>query len=161
MPLGLCNFSWLLSFLLRASNLTFDNQVWSCHLYYPIIVGSYHIFPYLVICSCFIFCHACSYSNWGSSDSNYLSLQIQRLLLLSTGGTDTHLILVNFSPQKLTGSKMQHILELISITCNKNTCPGDKSALSPSGVRLGSPALSSRGFNCEDFKTVAKFIHEG
>ncbi|XP_067931266.1 serine hydroxymethyltransferase, cytosolic-like [Watersipora subatra] len=77
-----------------------------------------------------------------------------------TGGTDTHLILVNFSPQKLTGSKMQHILELISITCNKNTCPGDKSALSPSGVRFGSPALTSRGFNCEDFKTVAKFIHE-
>lgn len=77
------------------------------------------------------------------------------------GGTDTHLLLVDFRPQKLTGSKVEYVLERMSITVNKNTCPGDKSALSPSGVRLGSPALTSRGFGQQDFQKVAGFIHKG
>ena len=49
----------------------------------------------------------------------------------------------------------------ISIACNKNTCPGDKSALKPSGIRLGSPALTSRGLNEQDFLKVAEFIDRG
>lgn len=77
------------------------------------------------------------------------------------GGTDTHLLLVDFRPQKLTGSKVEYVLERMSVTVNKNTCPGDKSALSPSGVRLGTPALTSRGLQQDDFKRVAEFIHRG
>jgi len=81
--------------------------------------------------------------------------------LLCLGGTDTHLLLVNFKPLKLTGSKVEYTLEQISITANKNTCPGDKSALNPSGVRLGTPALTSRGFTASDFHKVAEFMHKG
>lgn len=51
------------------------------------------------------------------------------------------------------------MLEACAIACNKNTCPGDKSALRPSGLRLGSPALTSRGLVEEDFRLVAEFIH--
>ena len=71
------------------------------------------------------------------------------------------MLLVNFKPQNLTGSKVEYILESISITANKNTCPGDKSALSPSGIRLGAPALTSRGFKEAEFAKVAEFIHQG
>ena len=71
------------------------------------------------------------------------------------------MLLVNFKPQKLTGSKVEYILESIYITANKNTCPGDKSALSPSGIRLGAPALTSRGFKEAEFAKVAEFIHQG
>lgn len=49
----------------------------------------------------------------------------------------------------------------MAITANKNTCPGDKSALSPSGIRLGTPALTTRGFTQKDFHTVADFLHQG
>jgi len=77
------------------------------------------------------------------------------------GGTDSHLLLVDLKPQKTTGSKVEWVLEQINITANKNTCPGDKSALSPTGLRLGSPALTSRGLLEEDFKKVANYIHRG
>nr|CAH7758875.1 unnamed protein product [Callosobruchus chinensis] len=54
-----------------------------------------------------------------------------------TGGTDLHLLLVDLRSAKLTGGKGEFILEEVSIACNKNTVPGDKSALNPSGIRLG------------------------
>ena len=78
-----------------------------------------------------------------------------------TGGTDNHLILVDLRPTKGDGARSEKILEEISIAVNKNTCPGDKSALRPSGLRLGTPALTSRGLKKEDFVTVAEFIHQG
>lgn len=62
---------------------------------------------------------------------------------------------------KTDGARAEKILEEISIAVNKNTCPGDKSALKPSGLRLGSPALTSRGFKEDDFKKVVEFIHKG
>lgn len=56
---------------------------------------------------------------------------------IATGGTDVHLVLVDLRSKGLTGAKAEKILEDVSIACNKNTVPGDKSALNPSGIRLG------------------------
>ena len=61
----------------------------------------------------------------------------------------------------LNGSKAEKVLEEIAIAVNKNTCPGDKSALNPSGVRIGTPALTSRNFKEADFLVVADFIDQG
>ncbi|CAI4232454.1 unnamed protein product [Auanema sp. JU1783] len=79
---------------------------------------------------------------------------------LATGGTENHLLLVDLRPKGLEGAKAEHVLDLAHIACNKNTCPGDVSALRPGGVRLGSPALTSRGFKETDFEAVAVFIDE-
>ncbi|XP_028355736.1 serine hydroxymethyltransferase, cytosolic isoform X1 [Physeter macrocephalus] len=78
-----------------------------------------------------------------------------------TGGSDNHLILVDLRSKGTDGGRAEKVLEACSIACNKNTCPGDKSALRPSGLRLGSPALTSRGLSEEDFQKVAHFIHRG
>ncbi|CAG0891138.1 unnamed protein product [Cyprideis torosa] len=77
-----------------------------------------------------------------------------------TGGTDNHMLLMDLSPKKLTGSKAEKVFEFVSIAANKNTVPGDKSALNPSGVRFGTPALTSRGMKEEHMKMVAEFIHK-
>lgn len=80
---------------------------------------------------------------------------------ISTDGTDIHLLLVDLQSTGITGAKAEKILESISIACNKNTVPGDKSALNPSGIRFGTPALTTRGFVEEDIDKVVKFIDEG
>uniref|UniRef100_A0A8C4PZ04 Serine hydroxymethyltransferase n=1 Tax=Eptatretus burgeri TaxID=7764 RepID=A0A8C4PZ04_EPTBU len=78
-----------------------------------------------------------------------------------SGGTDNHLLLVNLRPKDIDGARVQHALQYVSITTNKNTCPGDKSAQIPGGIRLGSPALTSRQFKEKDFERVVDFIDEG
>jgi glycine hydroxymethyltransferase len=78
---------------------------------------------------------------------------------LATGGTENHLVLWDLKPQLLTGSKMQTVCDHCSITLNKNAILGDKSALTPGGVRVGSPALTTRGLKEADFRTVADFLH--
>lgn len=78
---------------------------------------------------------------------------------LVSGGTDTHLVLVDLRPQKLDGARAEKVLEEIGIAVNKNTCPGDKSALKPSGLRLGTPALTSRNFKEADFERVVELFH--
>jgi len=75
-----------------------------------------------------------------------------------TGGTDTHLVLWDLRPQGLTGSKMEKVYEFASISVNKNAVYGDTSALAPGGIRLGVPALTTRGFKEEHFETVAEFL---
>ncbi|VDK70256.1 unnamed protein product [Litomosoides sigmodontis] len=80
---------------------------------------------------------------------------------LVSGGTDTHLCLVDLRPKGLDGEKVEYVLSLAHIICNRNTCPGDQSALHPSGIRLGTPALTTRGLTENDFVKVADFIHEG
>jgi glycine hydroxymethyltransferase len=55
---------------------------------------------------------------------------------------------------QLDGARVERVLELCNIAINKNTVPGDKSALTPGGVRFGSPALTSRGFTEDDFAQV-------
>ena len=77
------------------------------------------------------------------------------------GGTDNHLMLLNLRPMKTEGAMVEKVLEEVSIAVNKNTCPGDKSALRPSGLRLGTPALTSRGLTESDMEKVAEFIHKG
>uniref|UniRef100_A0A8C3T3T1 Serine hydroxymethyltransferase, cytosolic n=1 Tax=Chelydra serpentina TaxID=8475 RepID=A0A8C3T3T1_CHESE len=78
-----------------------------------------------------------------------------------TGGSDNHLILVDLRTRGTDGGRAERVLEVCSVACNKNTCPGDKSALRPSGLRLGTPALTSRGFREDDFQKVAHFLHKG
>merc|ERR1712115_15424 len=78
---------------------------------------------------------------------------------LASDGTDNHLILWDVRPHGLTGSKMEKVCECASISLNKNTVPGDASALSPGGVRIGAPAMTTRGCTVEDFKAIAGFLH--
>ncbi|XP_042306164.1 serine hydroxymethyltransferase, mitochondrial [Sceloporus undulatus] len=86
---------------------------------------------------------------------------LQRGYTLVSGGTDNHLVLVDLRPKGIDGARAERVLELVSITANKNTCPGDKSALAPGGLRLGAPALTSRQFREADFQKVVEFIDEG
>lgn len=80
---------------------------------------------------------------------------------IATGGTDVHMLLVDLRNVKLSGAAAEKILEDISIACNKNTVPGDKSALNPSGFRLGTPAITTRGFVEKDIDRVVDFIDRG
>ncbi|XP_041978683.1 serine hydroxymethyltransferase isoform X2 [Aricia agestis] len=77
---------------------------------------------------------------------------------IATGGTDVHIVLVDMRNAGLSGARAERILELCSIACNKNTVPGDKSALNPSGIRLGTPALTTRGLKETDIDNVVKYI---
>ncbi len=76
-----------------------------------------------------------------------------------SGGTDTHLILLDLRQQKVDGARVERVMELMGLAANKNTVPGDKSALVPGGVRIGTPAMTSRGFVEEDFIRTADYIH--
>jgi len=78
-----------------------------------------------------------------------------------SGGTDNHLVLVDFRDKKINGARVDLVLDSVSIAGNKNTCPGDKSALNPSGMRFGAPALTSRNLKEADFVKVVDFIIEG
>ncbi|KAK1674834.1 serine hydroxymethyltransferase [Colletotrichum godetiae] len=75
-----------------------------------------------------------------------------------SGGTDNHLILVDLKPQGIDGSRVERVLELVGVAANKNTVPGDKSALVPGGLRIGTPAMTTRAFSEEDFSRVADII---
>ena len=80
---------------------------------------------------------------------------------LVSDGTDNHLMLVDLKPSGVDGSRVQTILDLVSITLNKNSVPGDKSAMNPGGIRIGTPALTTRGFDEDDFRRVGDLIHRG
>jgi len=75
-----------------------------------------------------------------------------------TGGTDTHIVWLDLRKHKLSGAKAERVLEVVAIAVNKNTVPGDVSALSPSGLRFGTPALTTRGLTEGHMKTVAAFV---
>merc|ERR1719324_1343587 len=77
---------------------------------------------------------------------------------LATDGTDNHLVLLDVRPHGLTGSKVEKVCELSAISVNRNAVHGDVSALSPGGVRIGSPAMTTRGCNEEDFRQIARFL---
>lgn len=80
---------------------------------------------------------------------------------LISDGTENHLVLLDLRPKGITGSKAEKVFDLAHITLNKNAVAGDTSALMPGGVRVGTCALTSRGFTVEDFKQVADLINEG
>ena len=78
-----------------------------------------------------------------------------------TGGTDNHLMLVDLSPKGLTGKAAESALSRAHITCNKNGIPFDtQKPMVTSGIRLGSPAATSRGFGRAEFVKVGELIVE-
>ncbi len=82
-------------------------------------------------------------------------------LAIVSGGTDTHLMLVDLRPLGLTGRDAEVSLERAGITCNKNGIPFDpEKPTVTSGVRLGSPAATTRGFGADEFRTVGRLIVE-
>ena len=86
------------------------------------------------------------------------ALQQEGFTIVS-GGTDTHVLLVDLRTVGLTGKIAEHILDEVGITCNKNTIPFDpESPFVTSGIRLGTPALTTRGLNAEDMKEIASII---
>lgn len=79
---------------------------------------------------------------------------------LVSDGTDSHMVLLDLRQFNLDGARVEAVLEQINIACNKNSIPGDKSALTPCGIRIGTPAMTSRGFGVADFEKVAQYIDE-
>ena len=78
---------------------------------------------------------------------------------LVSGGTDNHLMLVDLRKLGVTGKEMENLLDEVNITCNKNAIPNDpQSPFVTSGVRLGTPAVTSRGMNPEDMDVIAEAI---
>ena len=84
---------------------------------------------------------------------------LNRGIKIVSGGTDNHLMLVDLTNFDLTGKAVEKLLDSVNITCNKNTIPNDpKSPFVTSGVRLGTPAVTSRGMNTEDMDQIAEAI---
>ena len=88
-------------------------------------------------------------------------VMIDRGLDVVSGGTDTHLTLVDLRPKNLTGKAAEKSLENAGITCNKNGVPFDpQSPFVTSGIRLGTPAGTSRGFGEKEFILIANLISD-
>jgi glycine hydroxymethyltransferase len=85
---------------------------------------------------------------------------IKRGYKLIANGTDTHLLLIDLTNKGIDGARVEKIMELCKISVNKNTIPGDKSAMIPSGIRIGTLALTTRGFKEEDFIKVTEYFDE-
>ena len=84
---------------------------------------------------------------------------LKRGVKLVSGGTDNHLMLVDLSDSELTGKELERRLDDVYITANKNTVPGEKrSPFTTSGVRLGTPAVTTRGLKEEDMDVIAECI---
>ncbi|MBQ8302702.1 MAG: serine hydroxymethyltransferase [Clostridia bacterium] len=85
----------------------------------------------------------------------------KRGLKLVSGGTDNHLMLLDLRDTGITGKELEHRLDEVRITANKNTVPADpQSPFVTSGVRLGTPAVTSRGFGKEEMKLIAGWIYD-
>jgi glycine hydroxymethyltransferase len=88
-----------------------------------------------------------------------IEIELKRLgYKLVADGTDSHMVLLDLRPKSLDGARLEAVLEQVNIACNKNSVPGDKSALTPGGIRIGAPAMSSRGMGEEDFKRIANYV---
>ncbi|HVG80973.1 MAG TPA: serine hydroxymethyltransferase, partial [Methylomirabilota bacterium] len=86
---------------------------------------------------------------------------VEHGLAIVSGGTDTHLMLVDLRPKKLTGKVAEQSLEHAGITCNKNGIPFDpEKPTVTSGIRLGTPAATTRGFGPAEFRKVGELIVE-
>merc|ERR1711879_150803 len=99
------------------------------------------------------------YSQAVKDNANILAKTLQEKgHKLASDGTDNHLVLWDLRPHGLTGSKVEKVCECVSISLNRNAVHGDHSALSPGGVRIGTPAMTTRGCSSEDFKKIAGFL---
>ena len=86
---------------------------------------------------------------------------VQRGFRVVTGGTDSHIVWLDLSPKNLTGDKAEKLLEEVGIACNKNAIPYDPNPPKiTSGIRFGTAAATSRGFNDNDFKDVGNLISD-
>ena len=74
------------------------------------------------------------------------------------GGTENHLVLIDLKNNGVDGARVERVLELVGVASNKNTVPGDKSAMRPGGLRMGTPAMTTRGFQPDDFHKVAEIV---
>ena len=84
---------------------------------------------------------------------------MNRGLNLVSGGTDNHLMLLNLTGMELTGKELEHRLDEVYITANKNTVPNEqRSPFVTSGVRLGTPAVTTRGLDTKDMDQIAECI---
>jgi glycine hydroxymethyltransferase len=87
------------------------------------------------------------------------SVLVSRGLAITTGGTDNHLMVVDCRPMKVTGKAAEESLERAGLTCNKNAIPFDpEKPFVTSGIRLGTPAGTTRGFGVEEFKQIGTMI---
>jgi len=77
---------------------------------------------------------------------------------IASGGTENHLVLWDLKPNKVTGSKFEKMCDAVNITLNKNCVPGDRSAVTPGGVRIGSPAMTTRTLVEKDFEKIAELL---
>ncbi|EER31411.1 serine hydroxymethyltransferase, mitochondrial precursor [Candida tropicalis MYA-3404] len=93
-----------------------------------------------------------------SNAKHFADALVSKGFKLVSDGTDTHLILVDLRSRNIDGARVEAVLERANIAANKNTVPGDVSALFPSGLRVGTPAMTTRGFGPEEFDKVAEFI---
>ena len=93
-----------------------------------------------------------------SNSARFAEALSQRGYELVSGGTSNHLVLFNLKNRGIDGSRVERVMELSHIAANKNTVPGDVSALVPGGIRMGTPALTSRGFTEDDFEKVAEYF---
>ena len=74
------------------------------------------------------------------------------------GYTENHLVLIDLKEKGVDGARVERVLELVGVASNKNTVPGDKSAMRPGGLRMGTPAMTTRGFQPHDFRYVAEIV---
>ncbi|KAK3577706.1 hypothetical protein CHS0354_032699 [Potamilus streckersoni] len=80
---------------------------------------------------------------------------------VASGGTDNHLVLLDLKPKGTDGARVERVLELAYITVNKNTTAGDTSPFTPGGLRLGAPAMTSRGLKEADFEKIVDYLDRG
>ena len=103
-----------------------------------------------------------SYQKYGEKvidNARILSKElVRRGFTLVTGGTDNHLMVVDLRPNEIEGSAAEKALERNGIIANRNTVPGDLSALKPSGVRIGTPAVTTRGMGEKEMRKIAELI---
>ena len=99
---------------------------------------------------------ACVKSNAAMLADNLLGIDSR--IKLVTGGTDNHLLLIDLKPFGLTGGKLQYLCDKVNITLNKNSIPGD--GLIATGVRIGTPAMTTRGAGEVNFMEISKMIYD-
>ena len=88
-----------------------------------------------------------------------VEVELKRLgYKLVADGTDSHMVLLDLRPNNVDGARIEAVLEQVNIACNKNSVPGDKSALTPGGIRIGAPAMTTRGMGDSDFARIADYI---
>ena len=88
------------------------------------------------------------------SNSAYFVSELKNLgYKIVSDGTDNHLALIDLHNKQIGGAQVEKICELSNIALNKNTVPGDKSAMNPGGIRVGTPAMTTRGCLNNDFKS--------